>query len=111
MLFSKHTFSFVVYLQKLNLLADSIVNECGISQVFVVQIGNRADDLNLYQEIQSAQIQVCEESENCTLVSTSFATMAEKGLMIDIYHYTQEGYNIVGTEAGYNAAQYVLQQY
>ena len=99
------------YLQKLNLLADSIVNECGISQVFVVQIGNRADDLNLYQEIQSAQIQVCEESENCTLVSTSFATMAEKGLMIDIYHYTQEGYNIVGTEAGYNAAQYVLQQY
>ena len=32
--------------------------------------------------------------------------MADTGMMQDVYHYTQEGYNLVGEEAGRYAGQY-----
>ena len=32
--------------------------------------------------------------------------MADTGLMRDVYHYTQEGYNLTGAEAGENCGQY-----
>lgn len=96
------------YYNKLKLLTQSLVKDCGVQQNFVIRIGNRADDLSLYHEIQDAQTRLCEDYEYCTMISTSFSQMATDGMMIDIYHYTQEGYNLVGEEAGKNAAEFVL---
>lgn len=97
------------YYEKLKLLTDSLTEDCGIEQNFIIRIGNRADNMSLYRSIQKAQTRVCNDSENCTLVSTSFENMASEGMMIDNYHYTQEGYNLVGEEAGRNSAKWVLQ--
>ena len=90
------------YYEKLKFLTNGMVKECGINQNFVIRIGNRADDISLYSQIQDAQTRLCEDYDKCTLVSTSFDKMASNGMMIDIYHYTQEGYNLVGEEAGKN---------
>ncbi|MBT9776231.1 hypothetical protein GPL15_06915 [Clostridium sp. MCC353] len=72
----------------------------GIERIFLIQIGNNRDDLNLYVPVQEAQKELAEEMEQVFLVSDSFRDMAAAGLMKDCYHYKQEGYNLVGGEAG-----------
>lgn len=96
------------YYQSLSLLMNSLVEQNVIDHSFVVAIGNNGNDPNLYNTIHSAQVKLCQDSEVCTLVSDSFRGMQEKGLMIDDYHYCQEGYNIVGEEAGKNVAVYLF---
>ena len=54
-----------------------------------------------------AQTDLCKEYEHAVLVSTKLCDFAYNGLMKDLYHYKQEGYNIVGKDAGINSAFYV----
>ncbi len=75
---------------------------------FLIQIGNRKNDKNLYVPIQNAQTELAEEQENIVMVSRQFKNFAQKGLMKDEYHYCQKGYNLVEEEAGRNAGIYVL---
>lgn len=96
------------YYHKLNDMVNTLLEKTDIKKVFLVKIGNRADDLSLYDSIKKAQEKLCQDSDDCILVSEKFETMLESGLMKDIYHYTQDGYNIVGKEAGENAGKYVL---
>ncbi len=42
------------------------------------------------------------------MVSTAFLQMKEHGLMKDNFHYYQQAYNEVGTEAGINTALYTV---
>lgn len=60
----------------------------------------------MYDDIRNAQIQLCDDSANCYLLSNQFETMLERGMMKDQYHYTQEGYNLVGNEAGRKAGDF-----
>lgn len=80
----------------------------GIEKCFLIRIGNHRDLPTKYSSIIKAQTDFCEGSEKVILVSTKFAEMASSGLMKDYFHYKQEAYNIVGTEAGKNAASYIL---
>ncbi len=92
---------------------DSLTNvisammEEGIEKCFVVRIGNHRDIATLYDPIIFAQTEYCKENENAVLVSTALAGFASQGLMKDAYHYTQEGYNLAGAEAGKNTAYYI----
>lgn len=96
------------YYNQLKCIVDSMVDKHGISQCFIVSIGNKnTDEEHIYDRIIEAQTALCRDSDNCTLVSTQFAAMKERGMMYDTFHYTQEGYNIVGQEAGENAGSWV----
>lgn len=75
----------------------------GVERIFLIQIGNYRDDDKRYVPMQEAQKELAEEMEQVILVSESFKTMAASGLMKDLYHYKQEGYNLVGEEAGKGA--------
>lgn len=79
----------------------------GIEKCFVVRIGNHRDNATVYNPIIQAQTELAKETENVVLVSTKFDKMATDGLMKDTFHYYQHGYNIVGADAGRNAAFYV----
>lgn len=94
------------YYNSLNSLCNTLVEQGVVSHCFIVAIGQNGKDLHLYDEIRAMQLKLCEDNENCTLVSDSFYGMKEAGLMIDEYHYSQNGYNIVGAEAGKNVAIY-----
>ncbi len=50
--------------------------------------------------IQEAQAALAGENEDILLVSEALKTFAERGLIKDEFHYHQEGYNLVGEEAG-----------
>lgn len=96
------------YYNQLKAIVDSLVDKQLISQCFVVTIGKKnVEDGTTYDDIIQAQISLCKDDSNCTLVSTQFISMKDRGMMYDIYHYTQEGYNIVGQEAGKNAGSWV----
>lgn len=40
------------------------------------------------------------------MISDSAKIFVDKGMMKDVYHYKQDGYNLLGEEAGENAAKY-----
>lgn len=79
----------------------------GIQKCFMVRIGNHRDNPTQYDDIISAQTELGKTYKNVVLVSTKFASMASDGLMKDSFHYKQEGYNIVGRDAGINTAFYI----
>lgn len=99
-----------IYRQQTAHMLHTFQNECGIETCFLIQIGNHRDKPSLYVPIQNAQLKLAEEEPDIILVSRQFATFAGRGLMKDEFHYCQEGYNLVGAEAGRNAGRYVLSE-
>ena len=93
------------YKTRLSNIVNTMLAE-GIEKCYLVRIGNHRDQPALYDEIIQAQTEICKTNPNIVLISTKFAGMAAAGLMKDQYHYTQEGYNIVGKDAGLNMAFY-----
>lgn len=87
---------------------EKFLEECQLEVCFLIQIGNRKSDQNLYRPIQQAQQELAEEYENIIMVSRQFEKFAQIGLMKDEFHYYQKGYNLVGEEAGRNAGSYML---
>lgn len=79
----------------------------GIEKSMVIRIGNNRDDATLYDNIIKAQTELCAENDDFVMITAELAGMAEDGLMKDTAHYTQEGYNIAGADAGKNMAYYV----
>ena len=85
--------------------------DCGIECCFLIQIGNKRDDPALYLPIQQAQLALARENpRSILLVSRQFASFAARGLMKDPFHYFQEGYNLVGEEAGRKAGCFAASQ-
>ena len=80
----------------------------GIEKCFLIKTGkknvpNQEED---YEEIHRAQEELC-DGEEIIMVSRRFGEMLERGLMKDAFHYYQQAYNEVGTEAGENVGAYV----
>ena len=89
-----------------NMLTKMLEN--GIEKCFLIRIGNYNGHENYdYSDIMHAQDETARNNENVVMVSTAFAQMKERGLMKDSFHYFQQAYNEVGTDAGTRAAKYV----
>ena len=98
------------YRQDTARMIHSFEAECGIETCFLIQIGNHRDQPTLYLPIQEAQLRLAKEEKGILLVSRKFASFARLGLMKDQFHYCQEGYNLVGEEAGRNGGQFMANQ-
>lgn len=96
-----------VYKAQTKTFLRSFMADCGVEVCFLVQIGNHRDEPELYQPIQQTQEELAAENESIVLVSRLFKTFAAKGLMKDCFHYLQEGYNLVGKEAGEQAGHWL----
>ena len=68
-----------VYYDILEGIVDTLVETEGIKQCFVIRIGENRDNVNKYDDIMNAQTELCIKSANCTLVSTQFADMINRG--------------------------------
>ena len=80
----------------------------GVEKCFVIRIGLDLErDSKGIDHVIQAQTDLCRSSGDFILVSTQAVTLVEKGMMQDRMHYTQEGYNLIGEEAGANAGSYV----
>jgi len=79
----------------------------GIETCFMVRIGVQKNNLVQFDEIITAQNELCKEREDTVMVCTATAGFVDEGLMSDNVHYNQVGYNKAGNLAGINAAYYV----
>lgn len=82
----------------------------GAEICFFIQIGSYMESVSAkhhanYIKMRETQKKFCEEYEGAVLVSVKLADMPES-LMHKNNHYVQEAYNIVGKDAGINAAYY-----
>lgn len=85
------------------------MRSAGIEHCFLVRIGlYNGTGSQDYAEIIAAQEELARSCPDVTMVSRSFSEMKARGLMKDEFHYYQQAYNEVGTEAGKAAAQWVL---
>lgn len=89
----------------------------GIEHCFLIRIGHfnastAAPETSLldFRPIMKAQDELAAEQPFVTMVSVKFGEMLERGLMQDAYHYYQQAYNEVGTDAGIHTAAFVNQQ-
>ncbi len=99
-----------VYKERTREMIESFLKDAGLEVCFLIEIGNHRDKPQLYVPLQQAQEELATEDEKIVLVSRLFQTFAAKGLMKDEFHYRQEGYNLVGAEAGKNVAEYFSEQ-
>ncbi len=94
--------------EEYNVRLTAIINRmktAGIEKCFVIQIGHQRDN-DSFDEIIAAQETLCRENPDAVLASVRFSEMRE--LMKDNCHFTQQGYNITGADAGLNMARCVL---
>lgn len=81
-----------------------ILKNWGVEESFVIRIGLDLErDSEGIDHVIEAQTELCRTSEDFVLVSTQAVTLNDRGMMQDRMHYTQEGYNFIGEEAGANA--------
>lgn len=83
----------------------------GMENCFLIAIGayNGVKGYD-YTAIHGAQLELARQEPGVVLVSDAFCTMRARGLMKDSYHYYQQAYNEVGTEAGTAAARWVCRR-
>lgn len=81
----------------------------GVEECFLITIGQFNGEEHDYSYMIEYQKKEIRQNPNVVLVSTKFDTMLEQGLMKDQYHYFQAAYNLVGQDAGKNAAYYCMQ--
>ena len=80
----------------------------GIDTIFVIKIGNyNGTGTQDYNDIMTAQNNVCQTVQNVVMASTDFAGMKDRNLMKDDWHYKQDGYNEIGEYSGINISMYV----
>lgn len=81
----------------------------GVEKCFLIQIGNAkmGEETVETSYIQAVQEDLCESDENFILVSTIAKTISEPPYMEDGIHFTQQGLNLIGEEAGENAGKYI----
>lgn len=95
------------YLASMNDLRDKLVVSGAVDSILVIQTGENAEKEGAYDGIQQAQKVFCDQYTDCEMISELAKTFLKKGEMRDSYHYTQKGYNILGKDAGENAASYI----
>lgn len=80
----------------------------GVENCFLIPIGryNGIHGFD-YTAIHQAQLELARDLPGVVLASDGFGAMQARGLMKDSYHYYQQAYNEVGTEAGRTVGRFV----
>ncbi len=95
------------YLASLNDLREKLVVSGVVDFMLVIQTGENTEKEGAYDGIQQAQKLFCDQHTDCEMISELAKTFLKEEKMRDSYHYTQNGYNILGKDAGVNAASYI----
>ena len=91
------------YLTNLGTIMNTMVRR-GVEKCMIIQTGGRVDDGARYQEIQTAQEELCRRNDNAVMISDMLTAMTD--WIREQNLYSQEVYNQVGANAGKNAARY-----
>lgn len=80
----------------------------GVEKCFFIRIGNLNSSSGSYALMIEKQTLLTKTNPDVIMATTLLASYKSRNMMKDEFHYTQEAYNEMGTDAGRNAASYVL---
>lgn len=103
---SDHSLSVEQYKSNLIGIVKEMISKTGISNCMIIRIGKKNPVDSSYDNVLQAQTELPKEYKEFVLASALSASFPENGLMSDGVHYSQAGYNILGTDAGINVAFY-----
>ena len=99
------------YTAALDRIVKGFKQDIGSAQTFIIPIGtyNGDDDARnaSYTAIREAQKAYCEGNADATVITNILVQFQELGYMKDQFHFTQEGYELFGADAGANMAHFV----
>ena len=100
------------YTATLDRIVKGFKEDIGCEQTFIIPIGTFNSSSTIVKEnyttIRNAQIAYCESSEDATVISnTVLLQLHADGYMKDAFHFKQEGYEILGADAGAGMASFV----
>ncbi|MBQ8289096.1 MAG: hypothetical protein IJX76_10115 [Clostridia bacterium] len=99
------------YTNALDRIVKGFKKDIGAAQTFIIPIGtyNGSDGARKakYNTIRDAQILYCEDSSDASVISLQTVDLHRYGYMKDEFHFKQEGYEILGKDAGANMAYFV----
>ncbi|MCR5421209.1 MAG: sialate O-acetylesterase [Lachnospiraceae bacterium] len=78
----------------------------GLEQVFIITPGYAVDGIYSYDDVVNAQKDLCNSNNLFTLASDMLHSPAMNAYLNDAVHYNQAGLNLVGANAGTNAAAF-----
>ena len=96
------------YREKLDAMLTAVL-ETKVEKLLMVRIGqaNIPEDAHRYDGMIQLQTELAQQDERVVMLSCLLASLRDQGCMKDAFHYYQAGYNLVGTDAGAHAAEYV----
>ncbi|MBQ7355645.1 MAG: hypothetical protein IJW62_09015 [Clostridia bacterium] len=99
------------YTKALDRIVKGFKEDIGAAQTFIIPIGtyNGGDGARKakYNTIRDAQILYCKDSADASVISLQTVDLYRYGYMKDEFHFKQEGYEILGKDAGTNMAYFV----
>jgi len=99
------------YTKTLTRIVNGFKKDVGADQFFVIPIGryngNDSARNDRYTAIRQAQIDFCIDNESASVISIQAQDLQAAGLMKDEFHFKQEGYEILGADAGANMGFFV----
>ena len=89
-------------------IVKEMIRKTGVTHCMMLRVGQpKSGTATTSNNPLKAQTELCQQYTEFVMASTLTAGFVDDGLMKDDWHYTQEGYNILGTDAGKNVAFYV----
>lgn len=104
--FAKTSQSF--YKKRITQMFHNLQKVCPVEKCLLIRIGSYTKEPDLYKDIVKAQTDLCRDNQDFVLVSVKAASFKAGYYQEDGIHLTQKGLNILGKEAGANAASYKL---
>ena len=96
------------YSSNLKSILRTMINHTGVEKCVIIRIGKFVGySPTICDTIIQTQTELCQKYKEFILGSALAAGFVEDNLMSDPWHYTQEGYNILGEDVGINLAFYV----
>lgn len=96
------------YKKRILQMFRNLQKSCSVEKCLLIRIGSYTEDPDLYADIVKAQTDLCRNNKDFVLVSLKAASLKSSYYQEDGIHLTQKGLNILGKEAGSNAASYKL---
>ena len=88
-------------------IVKEMIEKTGVTNCMMLRVGQQnTATATKKNNIIEVQTELCQTYTEFVMASTLIAGFPEDYLMKDTWHYTQEGYNILGTDAGKNVAFY-----
>lgn len=94
------------YKENLKSMMKYIMKRSDVEQCMLIRIGKYTGNYSAYRKILKAQTQLCKTDKRFALVSVRAASLPDTYYQNDGIHLNQWGLNLIGKEAGRNAAYY-----